>query len=38
MLPLIAQVIAGHAAPRTTTLYNRTADGLTLAEIERIGI
>ena len=31
-----AQQIAGHASPRTTKLYDRTADTVTLDEIERI--
>ena len=33
-----AQQIAGHASPRTTKLYDRTADAVTLDEIERIVI
>ena len=33
-----AQQIAGHASPRTTKLYDRTADTVTLEEIERIVI
>ena len=33
-----AQQIAGHASPRTTKLYDRTADTVTLDEIERIVI
>ena len=33
-----AQRIAGHASPRTTKLYDRTADTVTLDEIERIVI
>ena len=33
-----AQQIAGHASPRTTKLYDRTADRVTLDEIERIVI
>jgi integrase/recombinase XerD len=33
-----AQAIAAHASPRTTKLYDRTADLLTLEEIERISI
>ncbi len=33
-----AQAIAAHASPRTTKLYDRTAEALTLDEIERIGI
>ena len=30
-----AQAIAGHASPRTTQLYNRTADDITVEDIER---
>jgi integrase/recombinase XerD len=33
-----AQRIAAHASPRTTKLYDRTADTITLEEIERIAI
>ncbi len=33
-----AQTIAAHASPRTTKLYDRTAEALTLDEIKRIGI
>ena len=33
-----AQQIAAHASPRTTKLYDRTNDALTLDEIERIVI
>jgi integrase/recombinase XerD len=33
-----AQAIAAHASPRTTKLYDRTPDVLTLDEIERIAI
>jgi integrase len=33
-----AQAIAAHASPRTTKLYDRTSDVLTLEEIERIVI
>lgn len=33
-----AQTIAAHESPHTTKLYARTADGVTLAEIERISI
>lgn len=33
-----AQVIAAHESPRTTKLYDRTADAPTLDEIERIAI
>ena len=30
------QQIAGHASPKTTKLYDRTADTVTVDEIERI--
>ena len=33
-----AQQIAGHASPKTTKLYGRTADTVTVDEIERIVI
>ena len=33
-----AQQIAAHASPKTTKLYNRTADTMSLDEIERIVI
>ena len=33
-----AQLIAAHESPRTTKLYDRTADAITLDEIERIAI
>ncbi len=33
-----AQAIAAHESPRTTKLYDRTSDRLTLDEIEKIGI
>ena len=33
-----AQAIAAHESPRTTKLYDRTSDEITLAEIERIAI
>ena len=33
-----AQSIAAHESPRTTKLYDRTSDEITLAEIERISI
>lgn len=33
-----AQKIAGHESPRTTQLYDRTSDELTLDQIERIAI
>ncbi len=31
-----AQVIAAHESPRTTKLYDRTSDVITLDEVERI--
>jgi integrase len=31
-----AQVIAGHESPRTTKLYDRRSDEITLDEVERI--
>jgi hypothetical protein len=33
-----AQQIAAHESPKTTTLYDRTSDQITLDEIERIAI
>ena len=33
-----AQRIAGHASPKTTKLYDRTADAISVDEIERIVI
>ena len=33
-----AQQIAGHASPKTTKLYDRTADAISVDEIERIVI
>jgi hypothetical protein len=33
-----AQVIAAHESPRTTKLYDRTVDEITLDEVERIAI
>ncbi len=33
-----ARAIAAHESPRTTKLYDRTSDEITLAEIERIAI
>lgn len=33
-----AQIIAAHESPRSTKLYDRTTDDITLDEIERIGI
>ena len=32
------QAIAAHESPRTTKLYDRTADEITLDEVERIGV
>jgi integrase len=33
-----AQAIAAHESPRTTKLYDRTSDQITLDEVERIRI
>jgi integrase len=33
-----AQLMAAHESPRTTKLYDRTGDEITLDEIERISI
>jgi integrase/recombinase XerD len=33
-----AQVVAAHESPRTTKLYDRTGDEITLDEVERIAI
>lgn len=33
-----AQAIAAHESPRTTKLYDRTTDDITLDEVERIAI
>jgi len=33
-----AQAIAAHESPRTTKLYDRTSDDITLDEIEKIRI
>ena len=33
-----AQSIAAHESPRTTKLYDRTSDEITVADIERVGI
>ena len=33
-----AQAIAGHESPRTTQLYDRTADNITVEDIERIKV
>jgi integrase len=33
-----AQAMAAHESPRTTKLYDRTGDGITLDEVERISI
>jgi len=30
--------MAAHESPRTTKLYDRTSDAITLDEVERIGI
>jgi hypothetical protein len=35
---LIAQAMAAHESPRTTKLYDRTGDEITLDEVERIAI
>ena len=35
-IPEMAQAIANHESPRTTKLYDRTNDGITLNEIKRI--
>jgi len=32
-----AQAIAAHASPRTTKLYDRRGEAITLDEVERIG-
>jgi len=34
----IAQAIAAHEPPRTTKLYDRTSDEISLDEVERIAI
>jgi hypothetical protein len=34
----IAQAMAAHESPRTTKLYDRTSDEITLDEVERITI
>jgi hypothetical protein len=34
----VAQQIANHESPRTTKLYDRRHDGISLDEIERIAI
>ena len=34
----VAQHIANHESPRTTKLYDRRSDDISLDEIERIGI
>jgi hypothetical protein len=31
-----AQMMAAHESPRTTKLYDRTSDGVSLDEIERV--
>jgi len=33
-----AQAMAAHESPRTTKLYDRSGDGITLEEVERITI
>jgi len=33
-----AQQIAGHSSPRTTKLYDRRQDAISLDEVERIAI
>jgi site-specific recombinase XerD len=33
-----AQAMAAHESPRTTKLYDRTAEQITLDEVEKIGI
>jgi hypothetical protein len=33
-----AQAMAAHESPRTTKLYDRTGDEITLDEVERISI
>lgn len=33
-----AQAIAAHSSPKTTKLYDRRGDEITLDEIERVGI
>ena len=33
-----AQMMAAHESPRTTKLYNRTADEITIEEVEKITI
>ena len=35
---MLPQQIAAHESPKTTKLYDRTQDTVTLDEIERIGI
>lgn len=34
----IAQAMAAHESPRTTKLYDRTDEQITLDEVEKIGI
>jgi hypothetical protein len=36
--PLARFQFAGHASPKTTKLYDRTSDQMTLDEVERIAI
>jgi len=33
-----AQAMAAHESPRTTKLYDRTDDQITLDEVEKIGV
>jgi hypothetical protein len=37
-VPSRPQAIAAHESPRTTKLYDRTGDEITLDEVERIAI
>jgi integrase/recombinase XerD len=37
-LPLSPQAMAAHESPRTTKIYDRTGDEITLDEVERIAI
>jgi hypothetical protein len=38
MLPLQPSIEHAHESPRTTKLYDRTGDEITLDEVERIAI
>jgi hypothetical protein len=38
LLPENAQAMAAHESPRTTKLYDRRGDEITLDEVERINI